>query len=125
MSDRKREHDDRHVLVGDEVEGGHHRRCNKVRYPFARHPCSCALERPDDSSEKQALAIARLAYRLGRQDQQRILEHRLRKHFGSNVQANLLRDIAEGMTDALVDFGAIVGAVQKEWLDGPARSRRI
>ena len=39
---------------------------------------------------------ARLAYRLGRQDQQRILEHRLRKHFDSDVQAKQIRDIAAG-----------------------------
>ncbi len=57
---------------------------------------------------------ARLAYRLGRQDQQRILEVRLRKHFDSDVQSKQLRELAEGMTDELVDFHAIVRAAEKD-----------
>lgn len=56
---------------------------------------------------------ARLAYRLGRQDHQRILELRLRKHFDSDVQAKQIRDLAAGMTDEMVDFDAIVRAAQE------------
>ena len=67
---------------------------------------------------------ARLAYRLGRQDQQRILEHRLRKHLHSDVQARTLADLAEGMTDDFVDFHAIVraaesGATKPEAVNSP------
>ncbi len=57
--------------------------------------------------------VARLAYRLGRQDQQRILERRLCKHFDSEVQANQLRELAGGMTDEPVDFHAIVRAAEE------------
>ena len=53
---------------------------------------------------------ARLAYRLGRLDQQRILERRLRKHFDSDVQAKQLRELAAGITDDPVDFHSIIAA---------------
>lgn len=73
--------------------------------------------------------VARLAYRLGRQDQQRILEHRLRKHFGSDVQAKQIRDLAAGMTDDLVDFHAIIraagpGATKSEVVNSNERGHR-
>lgn len=55
----------------------------------------------------------RLAYRLGRQDQQRSLEHRLRKNIGSEEQAKQLSDLAAGMTDELVDFSAIIRAAEE------------
>ena len=66
----------------------------------------------DISCEPIEYRAARLAYRLGRQDQQRILEHRLRNHFDSDVQARTLADLAEGMTDDLVDFHAIIRAAE-------------
>lgn len=56
---------------------------------------------------------ARLTYRLGRQDQQRILEVRLRKNIGSEDQAKQLRDLAIGMTDELVNFNAIIRAAEE------------
>jgi len=65
-----------------------------------------------NSMDTDIYRAARLAYRLGRQDQQRILEVRLRKHFGSDVQAKQIRDLAAGMTDDLVDFHAIVRAAE-------------
>ena len=67
-----------------------------------------------NSMDSDIYLAARLAYRLGRQDQQRILEHRLRKHFDSDVQARTLADLAEGMTDDLVDFHAIIRAAEKD-----------
>jgi hypothetical protein len=65
-----------------------------------------------NSMDTDIYRAARLAYRLGRQDQQRILEHRLRKHFDSDVQAKQIRDLAAGMTDDLVDFHAIIRAAE-------------
>ena len=56
---------------------------------------------------------ARLAYRLGRQDQQRILEHRLRKQDAGEALADQIRDLAAGMTDDLVDFSTIIRAAEE------------
>ena len=67
-----------------------------------------------NSMDTDIYRVARLAYRLGRQDQQRILEHRLRKHFDSDVQARTLAELAAGMTDDLVDFHAVVRAAEKD-----------
>jgi hypothetical protein len=67
---------------------------------------------PTDSRRNQLVRAARLAYRLGRQDQQRLLERALRRRFSSDVQARTLADLAEGMTDDLVDFHAIIRAAQ-------------
>jgi len=66
-----------------------------------------------NSMDTDIYRAARLAYRLGRQDQQRILEVRLRKHFDSDKQANQLRELAAGMTDELVDFHAIIRAAEE------------
>lgn len=66
-----------------------------------------------EHSEEMLLNIARLAYRLGRQDQQRILERKLYKHYGNGFQVKLLSDLAKGLTDDLVDFPSIVRAAQE------------
>lgn len=63
--------------------------------------------------EELLLSIARLAYRLGRQDQQRILELRIKNHGGSAVLLDLVRDLVKDMTDAGVDFTSIVRAAQR------------
>jgi hypothetical protein len=65
-----------------------------------------------NSMDTDVYRAARLAYRLGRQDQQRILEHRLRRYFDSDVQAKQIRDLAAGMTDDPVDFHAIIRAAE-------------
>lgn len=77
-----------------------------------------------NSTDSDIYRVARLAYRLGRQDQQRILEYRLRKRFDSDVQAKQIRDLAAGMTDDLVDFHAIIraaesGATKPEAINSP------
>ena len=67
-----------------------------------------------NSMDTDIYRVARLAYRLGRQDQQRLLERALRRRFDSDVQARTLADLAEGMTDDLVDFQSIVSAAIKD-----------
>lgn len=62
--------------------------------------------------ETVSLRAARLAYRLGRQDQQRMLERALRKYFGDDDPANILRDLAAGLPHEPVSFQAIVWAAE-------------
>ena len=62
--------------------------------------------------ETVALRAARLAYRLGRQDQQRMLERALRNHYGDDEPANILRDLAVGLPHEPVSFQAIVWAAE-------------
>lgn len=67
-----------------------------------------------NSMDTTIYRAVRLAYRLGRQDQQRILEHRLRKDLGADAQAKQIAELAAGMTDELVNFQAIILAAEKD-----------
>ena len=70
--------------------------------------------------ETVIMRAARLAYRLGRQDQQRMLERALRKYFGDDEPANILRDLAVGLPHEPVSFQAIVwGREVKEGKPSP------
>lgn len=73
-------------------------------------------ERLTDSPVKERETVLMravcLAYRLGRQDQQRILEYGLRRHYGAGRVLDVARDIASVNQGSLVSFNSIIRAAE-------------
>jgi len=87
-------------------------------------------------SDADLLRAVRLAYRLGRLDQQRFVEHALRKQLDDDVLATLLHGLAADFPHEPVDYSSIIRAVQgdstrlteaerKEDADGLFNNRHI
>lgn len=67
---------------------------------------------PVNERETVLMRAVRLAYRLGRQDQQRILEYGLRRHYGDGRVLEVARDIARVNHGSLVSFDSIIRAAE-------------
>jgi TPP-dependent indolepyruvate ferredoxin oxidoreductase alpha subunit len=65
-----------------------------------------------NAHDARLLRIARLAYRLGRLDQQRFVEHAVRKQLDNDVLATLLHGLAADFPHEPVDYSSIVHAAE-------------